>query len=111
MERLALDVLGERVLLGNPVDTYDAGHRLGSVHALLLHQEFERPEPPPAGRHLEHTGLLACSVQNRSHIEALQERATANVFRKLLDRNACLHTADVALAERVVTKLKGPHTK
>ena len=49
MERRALDVLGEAVLLGESIGAHDAGDQCGLVHALLLDEQRQRPEPPPAG--------------------------------------------------------------
>ena len=99
MERDALDVLGQRILLGDAALAHDAGHRRGLGQALLLDQQFERPEAPAAGRDLEHAGLLAVGVENRPDAEALQERAPGDVLGQFLDRDAGLHAPDVGLAE------------
>ena len=72
MERRALDVLGERVLLGDAAFADDAGHRRGLGEALLLHQQLQRPVAPAAGRDLEHAGLDAGLVDDGSDAEALQ---------------------------------------
>jgi hypothetical protein len=73
MKRRPLDVLGERVLLGNPFGAHNAGNRHGAGEPLLLHEEFERAIAPPAGREFE--------------------------LRKLLNRDARLDAADVRLAQ------------
>jgi hypothetical protein len=99
MQGDSLDVLGERILLGEAIRTHDAGHRLRLVHALLLDQELERSKATAAGRHLEHTGLLAIGIQHRPHVQALQERAPGDIFGKLFERNASLHPAYVRLAQ------------
>ena len=59
MQRRALDVLGEGVLLGDAAVADDAGNRRGLGEALLLHQQLQRPVAPAAGRDLEHAGLDA----------------------------------------------------
>ena len=99
MERDALDVLGQRILLGDATLAHHAGDRRGLRQALLLDQQFERPEAPAAGRDFEHAGLLAFGVENRPDAEALQERASGDVLGQFLDRDAGLHAPDVRLAE------------
>ena len=99
MEGDALDVLGQRILLGDPALAHDAGHGRGLRQALLLDQQFERPEAAAAGRHFEHAGLLAFRVENRPDAEALQQRAVGDVLGQFLDRDAGLHAPDVRLAE------------
>ena len=73
MQGSTLDVFGERILLGDAIGPHDARHRLGPRHALLLHQELERPIPAAAGGHLEHARLHALGVDHCPDIEALQE--------------------------------------
>jgi hypothetical protein len=99
MQGDTLDVLGQRILLGQAIGPHDAGDRLGLVHALLLHEEVQRSKTAAAGRHLEHAGLLAVGVQHWPDAQALQERALGNVLGELLDRDAGLDPADVGLAE------------
>ena len=82
-----------------PSVAHDAGHRRGLGQALLLDQQFERPEAAAAGRDLEHAGLVALGVEHRPDVEALQERAPGDVLGQLLDRDAGLYAADVGLAE------------
>ena len=72
MERDALDVLGQRILLGDAALAHDAGDRRGLRQALLLDQQFERPVAPATGRDFEHAGLLAVGVEDRPDAEALQ---------------------------------------
>ena len=77
MQRRALDVLGQRVVLGENVGrgiADDAGDRRGLGQALLLDQKFERPVAPAAGRHLEHAGLGALGVEHRPDVEALEQQ-------------------------------------
>ena len=65
VQRRALDVLGEAILLGDAAVAHDARHGRGLGQALLLDQQFQRPEAPAAGRHLEHAGLVALGVEDR----------------------------------------------
>ena len=102
MQRRALDVLGQRVVLGEDVGrgiADHAGNRRGLRQALLLHQQFERPVAAAAGRDLEHAGLGALGVEHRPDVEALKQRAPGDVLGQLLDRDAGLHAPDVRLAE------------
>ena len=99
MERGALHVLGEAVLLGDAVGAHDAGDRRGAGEALLLHQQLQRPVAPAAGRHLVHAGLGAALVEHRPDGEALQQRAPGDVLGQLLDGDAGLDAAHVGLAE------------
>ena len=71
MQRRALDVLGETVLLWRSLCAHDAGNRRGASQTLLLHQQFQRPVTPPTRRDFEHAGLIAGVVQQRPHGDAL----------------------------------------
>ena len=99
MQRCALHVLGQTVLLGDPLGTNDAGDRRGAGEALLLHEQFERAVAPAARGHLEHTGLAAVIVQHGADGEALEQGAPSDVLGQLLDGDARLDTADIRLAE------------
>jgi len=99
MQRSALDVLGQRVLLGEAIGPHHAWHGLSLLHALLLDQQLEGPKPTAAGRHLEHTGLVTVGVHDPPDIQARQEGAPGDVFGKLLDGNAGLQPAHVGLAQ------------
>ncbi len=102
VERLALHVLRERVLLGRDFARcafHDAGHRRRLGEALPLHEQFESAIAPPAGRHLEHTGLDAFGVDHRADVEALQESASDYVLGQFLNRDASFDPADVRLGE------------
>ena len=77
MERDSLDVLGQRVLLGDPVGPYYARHGLSLRHPLLLDQELERSVTTSAGWHLVPAGLGAVRVEHQSDTEALKQRAPA----------------------------------
>ena len=81
----ALDVLGERILLGEAIGSDDARYELGLVYAPLLHEQLERSEAPAAGRHFENAGLLALGIQHRADAQALQERSPSNVFGEFLN--------------------------
>jgi integrase len=85
MQRGALDVLGERVLLGNAAFADNAGHRSGLGKALLLHQQLQRPIAPAARRDLIHAGLDAVLVDDGADAEALQQAAAGDVVGQLLD--------------------------
>ena len=97
MQRDALDVLGERVLLGSPVGSHHAGHRLRLRHPLLLHQEFQRAVAPAAGRNLVHAGLGTIFIEHRPYTDALQQAAAGDVLGQILDRNAGLDAANIGL--------------
>ena len=102
MQRRTLDVLGQRVVLAENVGRGIADHarnRRGLRQALLLHQQFERPVAPAAGRDLEHAGLGALGVEDRPDVQALEQRAPGDVLGQLLDRDAGLHAPDVGLAQ------------
>ena len=95
----ALDVLGQRIFLGDSAVTYHAWHRRGLGQALLFDQQFQRAEAAAAGRHLEHAGLVAVGIDDHADAKALQERAPGDVFGQLLDRDPGLHAPDVRLAQ------------
>ena len=102
MQRRALDVLGQRIVLAEDVGAGIADHARnwrGLRQALLLHQQFERPVAPAAGRDLEHAGLGALGVEDRPDVEALEQRASGDVLGQFLDRDAGLHAPDVGLAQ------------
>jgi hypothetical protein len=99
VQRRALDVLGQAVLLGEPVGAHDAGHQRGLVHALLFHEQLERPEPPPAGGDRVHAGLGAAVVQHGPHGDGTEQRPPRDVLGQFLDRHARLDVAHVRLAE------------
>ena len=107
MQRRAVDVLGQRVFLGGDVDariTHDTGDWRGLGETLLLDEKLERPVAPPSSRDFEHAGLDACGVENRSDVEALQERAPGDVLGQLLDRHAGLHAPGVRLGQNKLVK-------
>src|SRR5262249_42222116 len=85
MQGLALDVFGKRILLRKSTGPHNARHRLGLVHALLLDQMFECPEPAAACWDLKHAGFLTFGVEYGPHTEALQERAPGDVVSQFLD--------------------------
>ena len=99
MQWRALDVLGETVLLGEPVGAHNAGHQRGLVHALLLDEQFQRPEPPPAGRDRVHAGLGTALVQHGPHGDGAEQRPPRDVLGQFIDRDPCLDVAHVRLAE------------
>src|SRR3546814_9611893 len=72
MERGALLVLLKRVFLGRGVGVggaHNARHRLGLGHALLLGEQFEGAEAPPAGGHLEPIGSdHVCTPVNNTQL-------------------------------------------
>ena len=67
---------------------------------LLLHEQFQRPVAPAAGRDLEHAGLDAGLVDDRAHAEALQQTAAGNIVGQLFDRDTGLYAPDVGLREQ-----------
>ena len=52
VQRRALHVFDEAILLGDALLSYDAGHGRGPCQTLLLDEEFEGPETAAAGRDL-----------------------------------------------------------
>ena len=75
----------------------DARNSLRLRHALLLHEQFQGPITPAAGRQFEHPGLIAFTVDDCPNVQALQQGALRDAFGELLDRNAGLHAPHVAL--------------
>ncbi len=100
VQRRALDVFGQRILLGDAAFADHARDRRRLGQALLLDQQFERPEAPTTGRNFEEAGLVAVGVQHRPHGQRLQQRAPGDVVGELLDGDARLDPADVAGAEQ-----------
>lgn len=99
VQRGALHVLGQAVLLGDALGADDAGDRRGAGEALLLHQQLERAKAPAARGDLEHAGLAAVIVQHGADGEALQQGAPGDVLGQILDGDAGLDAADIRLAE------------
>ena len=99
MQRRALDILGEAVLLGHAVLADDAGDRRVAGQALLLDQQFERAKPAAAGGHLVDAGLGTVVPDDGANGQALQQRASGDVLGELLDADARLDVADVRLGE------------
>ncbi|GEM_PF-6851986 len=99
LERGALDVLRQTVLLGAAALAHHARDGRVLRQALLLHEKFERAVTPPARRHLEHAGLLATGIGDGAHGDAGEQRTPCNVFGKFLDRDAGLDLPDVRLGE------------
>ena len=74
IERMQADplvILGEGIVLGDAAIPDDAGDRLRLRHTLLLHQQFERAVAASTGGHLEHAGLLAVGIDDRTNAQAL----------------------------------------
>src|SRR4051812_34501765 len=102
MERLALNVLCERILGSRDIASifsHDAGDERRLGEALLLDQQFEGPVAPTACGYFEHAGLGAVRVDDRPDTEALQEGTPRDVLGQFLDRNAGLDASNVRLAE------------
>jgi hypothetical protein len=87
MQWCPLDVLGQRVLLGQTFRAHDTRDRCRAAETFLLDQKLERAIAAAAGRHFEHAGLGTLLVKNRSHGEALQKCAARDIGRQLLDRD------------------------
>ena len=101
VQRCALHVLGQAVLLGDPVGADHAGDRRRFRQALLLDQQFQRAKPTPARRDLIHAGLLAVRVQYGTDGDGLQQGPPRDVVGELLDNgHARLDPADVAAAQQ-----------
>ena len=64
MQRRALHVLGQAVLLGDAVGADDAGDRRGLGQALLLDQQFQRPVAAAAGRESRYIPVSAPSASS-----------------------------------------------
>jgi hypothetical protein len=99
MKRRALNVLGERILLRDPLRTHNTRDWRGASKPLLLHEELKRAISPPAGRDFEHAALGAAPVQDRADGKALEERAARDVCGELLDRDARFDAADIGLTQ------------
>ena len=94
-----MHIFSQRILLGEPVGSDDAGNWRIAGEPLLLDQKLERAITPSARRDLEHAGFGAALVEDRADGEALEQRAPRDVLCKLLDRDARLDTADIGLAQ------------
>ena len=99
VERCALDVLGERILLRQAFRADDAGDRGVPGKPLFLHQQLQRPVAPSAGGHFEYAGLGAAFIEHGPDGQALQQRSAGDILGEFLDRDAGLDLADVRLAE------------
>ena len=99
MERDTLDILSQRIFRGDAAVVHHARYELGLGHALLLDQQLEGAEPPPARRDLVGAGFIAVGVAHRADAQALQQGAAGDVLRKLLDRDARLDAADIGLGQ------------
>lgn len=106
-----LDVLGQAVFLREAILADHAGDGRGLGEALLLDQPLERPVAPPAGRDLEHPGVDAISVADRSHGQALQQGAPGDVLGEFLDRDAGLDPADIGLAQHQLVEGDVPRAR
>ena len=109
VQRRALDVLAEALLLGQTALAQDAGHRRGPGHALSLDQELERPEAATAGRVLVDAGRGSIGVGGGTDAGTLEQAAPGDVLGQILGRDAGPHVPDVGprqdqLAERDVTR-------
>ena len=111
VQRLALRVLRERILLGDAVFLDDAGHGRGLREPFRLDQALERPVAPAARRHLVHAGWVAVGALHGTDTEALQQAASGDVLGKLLDRDAGLDRADVRLAEHEAVERDVPRRR
>ena len=87
------------VLLGEALGLDDAGNGRGPGQALLPDQQFQRPEAPAAGGHLERAGLIALGVQYGAHAQALQQGPPGDALGQRLDRDAGLHAPYIGLAQ------------
>lgn len=99
MQRLAHNILRQRILLGAAAFAHHAGHWLGFRHPFGLDQKFERTEAPAAGRYFELAGVLAIGIEDGPDVEALQQGATNDVVGKLADRDTAFDAPDIGLAE------------
>ena len=71
MQRHALDVFGQRALFAEAALAHDPRNQRGLGQALLLDQQFERPEAAAASRDLEHSRRISFGVEDRPDAEAL----------------------------------------
>ena len=60
---------------------------------------LQRAEPPPPGWHLERAGLVSVGVENRPHIEVVQQASPGDVVGEFLDRHARVDAAHIGLRE------------
>ncbi|WP_456303812.1 hypothetical protein [Acetobacter aceti] len=102
MQRYALDVFGQGIILGENGRSglaHDAGHRGGLRQFLLLHQQFEGAEPAAPGRHFVAAGFCPLAVQDRPDVQTLKQAPTFDVAGQFLDRQAGLHAPYVGLRQ------------
>lgn len=105
MQRRSLNGLGQAAILGELIGTHDAGQQSGLVHALLLHEQFQRAKPPPASGDLVYAGLGATGIQRRPHNDGAEQRPPRDVLGQFLDRHAHLGVAHVRLDERQLVEV------
>ena len=67
--------------------------------AFLLHQQFERAEAPASGRNFELPRFLPFAIEQRPHVEALEQSAAGDVRRQRIERYACLHAPHIGLRQ------------
>ena len=72
IERMQADplvILGEGIVLGDATIPDDAGDRLRLRHTLLLDQQFQRAVATTTSGYLEHAGLLAVGIDDRTNAQ------------------------------------------
>lgn len=71
----------------------------GLVQSLLLHQSLERTVAAATGRHFEHSGFLALTIEDGPDMKGLDEATPCDGFGEFLNGDAGLHAPDIGLAE------------
>jgi len=101
MQGYALHILGKRVIFGEDPGrgiAHHARHRRVLGKPLLLDEKLKRSIASSASGDLEHAGLRAIGIEDRTHVETLTQATPAgDVCGKVLDRDAGLHVPDVGL--------------
>ena len=77
----------------------DARNRSVLREPLLLHQQVESAKPPATSRNFEIASVLARSIENGPHVEAVQEPAPRDIVRELLDRSVTIDAPDIGLGQ------------
>jgi len=96
---LRLSAQQAAVGLDEAFGTHDAGDRRVLGEFLLLHEQLQRAQTAAARLYAVEAGFLAGLVQDGTGAEALQKPAPGDIGGKVLDRNAGLDLADIAVVD------------
>jgi hypothetical protein len=99
VQRLAVGILGEAVILKDAGGLDDAGDGRVLGEALPLCEKLEGAQAAPAGLDLIAAGLVALRVKEWTHAQGLEQAAARDAFGQSLDGIGGVDPADIAVAE------------